>query len=465
MANGWLGLNTALSGLRAAQTMLDTASHNIANASTPGYSRQRAQLVAAPPFSLPAFNRTGLPGQLGTGVMISSIDRIRDIYLDQQINQQAALGGYWGARSGTMSSVEAAFPEPSGTGMGAEMSAFWSSWEDLAANPSSSAARTAVLTQAQSLAARFNRDAGQLSAQITGLDGQVGGTISSINDLATRIASLNTQIQGIVVSGDHPNDLQDQRDALIQQLNEIAPVQSVNESDGTVQVLIGGTALVDHDRARAIVAGQDGAGHTVPVWSTGDVVDVRGGQLKAYMEARDTTLAGYQTAMNAFAKQIADAVNAAHTSGVDQTGNPGLPLYTYTAGNEAASLSVNAAIGTNPSLVVVAATAGAPGDTSIAARIADLRTSATFGTGSQTAADAYASLIGQIGSDSKQATEMAGNQGLVLQQLQNRRESVSGVSLDEEATDVIRFQHAYDASAKVISVINEMLDTLINRMI
>ena len=169
--------------------------------------------------------------------------------------------------------------------------------------------------------------------------------------------------------------------------------------------------------------------------------------------------------MNTFARQIADAVNAAHTSGVDQSGNPGLPLYTYAAGNEAASLSVNAAIGTNASLVVVAATAGAPGDTSIAARIADLRTSAIFGSGGQTAADAYASLIGQIGSDAKQATEMAGNQNLVIQQLQNRRESVSGVSLDEEAMDVIRFQHAYDASAKVISVINEMLDTLINRMI
>jgi len=465
MANGWLGLNTALSGLRAAQTMLDTASHNIANASTPGYSRQRAQLVAAPPFSLPAFNRTGLPGQVGTGVAISSISRIRDIYLDQQINQQAALGGYWGARSDTMSGVEAAFPEPSGSGMGAEMSAFWSSWEDLAADPSSSAARTAVLTQAQSLAARFNRDAGQLASQVSGADGQVRGTISSINDLATRIASLNTQIQGIVVSGDHPNDLQDQRDGLIQQLNDLVPTQTVVEKDGTVQVMIGGTALVDHDKTRTITAVDDASGHAVPTWSTGDVVDVGGGKLRAYVEARDTTLAGYQASMNTLAKQIADAVNAAHQSGVDQNGNPGLALYTYTAGNEAASLAINPAIGTNASLVVVAATAGAPGDTSIAAKIADLRTSSIFGTGAQTPADAYASLIGQIGSDSKQASEMSGNQDLVLQQLSNRRESISGVSLDEEATDVMRFQHAYDASAKVISVINEMLDTLINKMI
>jgi flagellar hook-associated protein 1 FlgK len=465
MANGWLGLNTSLSGLRAAQTMLDTASHNIANASTPGYSRQRAQLVAAPPFSLPAFNRTGLPGQLGTGVTISSIDRIRDIYLDQQINQQASQGGYWGARSDTMSGVEAAFPEPSGSGMGSELSAFWSSWDDLAADPSSSAARTAVLTQAQSLASRFNRDAGQLAGQVSGADGEVSGTISSINDLASRIATLNTQIQGITVSGDHANDLQDQRDALVQQLNELVPTQSVAEKDGTVQLLIGGTALVDHDKTRLIGATADASGHAMPTWSTGDAVDVQGGKLKAYIEARDVTLAGYQASMNTLAKQIADAVNAAHTSGVDQNGNPGLALYTYTPGSEAASLAVNPAIGTDATRVVVAATAGAPGDTSIAAQIADLRTSATFGTGGQTPADAYASMIGQIGADSKQATEMSGNQDLVVQQLSNRRESISGVSLDEEATDVIRFQQAYDASAKVISVINEMLDTLINKMI
>jgi flagellar hook-associated protein 1 FlgK len=349
--------------------------------------------------------------------------------------------------------------------MGAEMSAFWSSWEDLAADPSSSAARTAVLTQAQSLAARFSRDAGQLTAQVSGVDGQVRGTLSSINDLATRIASLNTQIQGIVVSGDHPNDLMDQRDALVGQLNELVPTQAVAQKDGTVSLMIGGTALVDHDRTRTITAVDDASGHAVPTWSTGDAVDVQGGKLKAYVEARDVTLAGYQASMNTLAKQIADAVNTAHQAGVDQNGNPGLALYTYTAGNAAASLAVNSAIGTNSALVVVATTAAAPGDTSIAARIADLRTTSTFGTGSQTPADAYASLIGQIGSDSKQATVMTGNQNLVLQQLQNRRESTSGVSLDEEATDVIRFQQAYDASAKVISVINEMLDTLINKMI
>ena len=465
MANGWLGLNTALSGLRTSQEMLDIASHNIANANTPGYSRQRATITASPPFSYPSFNRTGQPGQLGTGVQVTSIDRIRDVYLDQQINDQQALTGYWTARSDVLATAESAFPEPSGTGLGSELSKFWSSWEDLAANPSSSAARTAVLTQASSLAARFNRDAGQLASQVSAADGQVRGTIATVDDLASQIAALNKQIQGIEVAGDHANDLMDQRDQLVQQLNELVPTQSVAQKDGTVTLLIGGTALVDHDRATAVTSTDDASGHAVPAWSTGAPLEVTGGKLKAYLEARDVTLAGYQTSLDTLASQIADQINALHQSGVDQNGNAGLALFTYTPGAAASSLAVNTAIGTDPTKVVVAASAGAPGDTSIASAIAGLVDSATFGAGKQTPTDVYASFIGQIGADSAQATEMQGNQSLVLTQLDNRRSSISGVSLDEEATDVIRFQQAYQASAKVITTINEMLDTLINKMI
>lgn len=465
MANGWLGLNTALSGLRTSQEMLDISAHNIANVSTPGYSRQRATIVAAPPFSLPALNRSGLPGQLGTGVMVSSINRIRDIYLDQQLYEQQSLTGYWTARSDVLATAESVFPEPSNTGLGNELSKFWSSWEDLAANPSSSAARMAVLTQASSLAARFNRDSGQITTQIQGVDSQVRGTIADINDLGSRIAALNKQIQGIEISGDNANDLRDQRDQLVQQLNELVPAQSIEQKDGSVTIVIGGTALVDHETARTVVATDDASGHAVPTWTSRDPLDVQGGKLKAYMEARDTTLAGYQTSLNQLAQQIADQVNKAHMSGVDQNGAPGLALFTYTAGSAASTLAINPLVGTDPTKVVVAAMAGAPGDTSVAAAIADLATSATFGTGTQTPTDAYAAFVGQIGADSKQATEMQGNQSLVLTELDNRRSSISGVSLDEEATDVIRFQQAYQASAKVITTINEMLDTLINRMI
>jgi flagellar hook-associated protein 1 FlgK len=462
MANGWMGLNTALSGLRTAQQMLDISAHNIANASTPGYSRQRAQIVAAPPFSLPAFNRTGLPGQLGTGVQITSINRIRDAFLDVQINEQVAASGYWSARENALAAVEAAFPEPSGSGLGTVLSRFWSAWEDVAADPGSTAARTAVIAEAQTLAARFSRDAGQLATIIEDTDNQVRVAVADVNDLAARIAALNKQIQGVVVSGDHANDLEDQRDQLLEQLNSIVPTTNTRLADGTVQVLIAGTDLVDHDRVREIVVADDGVGHAVPTWSSGGALEIGGGKLAALTELRDTTLAGYQASLNTLAKQIADAVNAAHTSGVDANGNPGLALFTYTAGAEASSLAVNPAIGSDPSRVVSAAAAGQPGDASVAALIAGLRTSATFGAGNQTTADAYSAFIGRIGLDGRQAYELGANQALVVQQLQGRRESISGVSLDEEAADVMRFQQAYSACARVITAIDDMLNTLIN---
>jgi flagellar hook-associated protein 1 FlgK len=362
-----------------------------------------------------------------------------------------------------LSGVEAAFPEPSGSGLGTVLSRFWSAWEDLASDPGSTAARTAVLAEAGTLAARFSRDAGQLSTLVTDADNQVQSTVGEINDLAQRIAALNKQIQGIVVSGDHANDLEDQRDQLLEQLNTLVPTQNIRQADGTVTVLIAGTDLVDHDRTRAITTADDPVGNAVPTWSSGGAVEIDGGKLKGLVELRDTTLAGYVSGLNALAKQIADAVNAAHVSGVDAGNNPGQALFTYTAGAEASSLQVDPAIGSDPSRIVASGVAGAPGDASVAALIAGLRTAATFGSGTQTPVDAYAAFIGRIGTDSRQAAELSGNQALVVQQLQTRRESVSGVSLDEEAADVMRFQQAYSASARVITAIDEMLDVLINR--
>jgi flagellar hook-associated protein 1 FlgK len=463
MANGWMGLNTAISGLRTAQQMLDISAHNIANAATPGYSRQRAQLVASTPFSMPAFNRTGLPGQLGTGVTLSSIARVRDSFLDVQIQQQVGTGGYWNARQSTLSAVEAAFPEPSDFGLGTALSRFWSAWEDVATDSGSSAARMTVLTETQTVAARFGRDAGQLASLVAGADDEVRGAIAQVNDLAIRIAALNAQIQGVVVAGDHANDLEDQRDMLVEELNVLIPTTNTRNADGTVEVQIAGTELVDHDQVRQVIIVEDGAGHAVPTWASGGTVDITGGELQGLVELRDVTLAGYATNLNALAKGIADAVNAAHVSGVDTNGNPGLPLFTYSAGNEAASLALNAAIGTDASRIVASAVAGQPGDGSVAAIIADLRSTTTFGSGTQTPTDAYGSFIGRIGIDARQSNEMAVNQTLVVDQLHTRRESISGVSLDEEAADVMRFQQAYSASARVITAIDEMLDQLINR--
>src|SRR5512141_274897 len=212
MSSPFFGLDIGASALRSAQQLLNTAAHNVANANTVGYSRQRVRLVAAPPYTYPAFNRSGLPGQIGTGVNVAAITRIRDNFLDLQVQTQSGLQSEWETRQQELSKVEAVFPEPSDSGLGNRLSKFWNAWQDIATDPTSTAARTALTEQAQALATDINRDATQLNIIRTGINSQVTAKVQSVNDLASQIAALNGQIQRIQVTGDNANDLLDQRE-------------------------------------------------------------------------------------------------------------------------------------------------------------------------------------------------------------------------------------------------------------
>ncbi|MBA3876310.1 MAG: flagellar hook-associated protein FlgK [Anaerolinea sp.] len=463
MSSAWFGLNTALRGLVASQVMMDIGAHNTANANTAGYSRQRVTLVASTPFSYPAFNRSGLPGQVGTGVSIATIARVRDAFVDLQLRGQIPLEGAWTARRDELSKVEVIFPEPDPSGLGSVLGRFWDSWSDLSADPMSATARAAVVEVAATLAGRLNGTAAQLASLADGIDLQVGQDVAAINDLAARIASLNSQIQRVRISGDRPNDLEDQRDALFDDLAAIIPARLEPQADGTVTVLVGGTDLVNGGRARSLTTVPDLAGRLTPAWPDGSAVPLGEARLGALVAFRDVQLASYRAKLDTLAATVADAVNAVHATGFDANGTAGGAVFTYTAGDAAATLAVAAPIAADARRLAAAGATGQPGNGAIAGAIADLRLARLFGGGSQTATDAYAGMIGQIGSDTRQAIEMARNQALVTDQLRQRRESTSGVSLDEEAADMIRFQRSYQASARVITVMDEMLDTLINR--
>jgi flagellar hook-associated protein 1 FlgK len=573
MSSPFFGLDVGASALRAAQQLLDTAAHNVANANTAGYTRQRVRLVAAPPYTYPAFNRTGLPGQIGTGVNVVAITRIRDNFLDLQVQTQLGLQGQWDARQQELNKIEAIFPEPSDSGLGNTLSKYWDAWQDIAADPTSTAARSALTEQAQALATDLNRDATQLRLIASGIDAQVTDKVRTINDLATQIATLNGQIQRVQVTGDNANDLLDQREQLLEQLSQIVPATVLTRADGTINVLIGGTDLVNNVYTRQVSIQTDANGHAQPVWADGSAFAPPSGALKALVDVRDKDLAGYQAQLDALAQGVADATNALHERGVDAYGNLGQALFTYQPANPAGTLAVSQAVAADPRLLAVASSPDAPGDGSVAGLIADLRNALSYVTGdaatnvvgasdlttngtarlmtidastataqvwtfssgggntltltgadgatqtitvpdmavgstqvlsfdqlgiklrisaptvakggadlvadlttagkntitvaslyapAQKTADFYAGLVGKIGSATSQAAEMGANQQLVVNQLQQRVEETSGVSLDEEAADMIRFQHAYQAAARVITTMDEMLNTLIN---
>jgi flagellar hook-associated protein 1 FlgK len=575
VSSPFFGLDIGVTGLRAAQQELDTAAHNVANASTPGYSRQRVRLVQAPPWTFPAFNRTGMPGQIGSGVTVQSITRVRDTYLDLQVQAQTSLKGQWDTRQQELAKIESIFPEPSDSGLGGVISKYWSAWQDVAADPTSTAARAALTEQAASLAMELNRDSKQLSMMATGIDRQLSQQVATVNDLAKQIASLNGQIQRVTITGDNANDLMDQREQLLEQLSAIVPTMVLTHPDGTMSVLVGGTDLVSGVFARQMVASTDAAAHVNPQWADGGAVSLPSGQMKALLDVRDVDLASYRSQLDSLAQGIADATNTLHQRGVDANGNAGLALFTYYPGNAAATLAVNPAIAANPRLVAAAASPNAPGDGTVAGLLADLQSARSYSAGiagtdvvggmdlttnttarlmaiaagtaaaqtytfsvggaansltltgadgstqtitvadmaaggtqilnfdqlgirltvstsadvkagadlvadltaggqntlqvvslyspSQTTSDFYAGLVGKIGAASSQAAEMSVNQQLVVDQLNNQVQQISGVSLDEEATDMIKFQHAYQAAARVITTMDEMLDTLINR--
>jgi flagellar hook-associated protein 1 FlgK len=513
-----------------------------------------------------------LPGQIGSGVTVAAITRIRDNFLDLQVQAQAGLKGEWDTRQQELNKIEAIFPEPSDQALGSTISKYWNAWQDVAADPTSTAARSALIEQSSSLAMELNRDSTQLNMMAAGIDDQVTSKLQQINSLAQQIASLNGQIQRVQVTGDHPNDLLDQRGQLLEQLSAIVPVNVLTRADGSISVLIGGTDLVSGVYARQLQIQTDANGHAQPVWADGSSMSLPSGELKALIQVRDGDMAGYRSQLDALAKGIADATNAIQGRGVDATGAQGQPLFTYHAGNESMTLAVNQAVAADPRLIAASAAPNTPGDGSVAGLIADLRNAKSYvagvagtdivggmnlttngtarlmtiaagtakaqtwtftGAGNtltltgadlstqtitvpdmaagdtqilnfdqlgiqlrisaptvpkagadlvtdlstggqntlvtaslfappQTASDFYSGMVGNIGTASSQAAEMSSNQQLVVDQLHQRVDQTSGVSLDEEATDMIRFQHAYQAAARVITTMDEMLNTLIN---
>ena len=462
-----VGLGIALSGLEAQQSVIAVTSHNVANASTPGYSDQVATLVANPPYSPPALHQNNGPGQYGMGVTVGSITRQTSQFLSLQTWSNNGELGDSNQTTQTLNQVEALLNEPSSTGLNNQLDQFWNAWQSLGNDPQSTAARSQVVAAGQALTSQFNQLDSQLSTMQGNLDASVSQQVGVVNQLSGQIANLNQLISADTAAGQHPNDLEDQRDQLVGQLANVIPVSVSWQKNGEVTVSAGTVAVVDGSQVLQLQATPNPANHNYQAlsWGPGGVAATfTGGMMGALLNLRDQTIPGYRSQLDQLAAGIAGQVNTLQTGGSDLQGNPGQAFFEPSSGTvTAANISVNPALASNPGLVAAAATPfQGSGDGSNAVQIADLQNSAFLDGNTSTPSDFLASFVGQLGSDAAAAQSAQTNAQTLQQSISQQQQQVSGVSVDQEMTTMVEAQNAYAAAAKVSTTIDTMLGDLIN---
>jgi len=628
VTSSFAGLEIAKRGLAAHNQGLLTVGHNLTNASTEGYSRQKVEFSEMDPIYAPSLNREETPGQIGQGVVVASIMRVRDDLLEGRIVSESGLEGYWQTRDRNVASLEATLNEPAASSVRNLMDKFWDSWQELSIRPEDGAAREAVLSRGQALAEGIRDRYRRLTDIRSTLDGDLRGTVQQVNDFTKRIAELNTEIAKSKAMGDSPNDLMDQRDLLVEKLGHLVPVSVDHRDSDEFMVHIDGMVLVQGNQSRSFEMGApDQDGYTSPVWSDTKLpLAPKGGTLGALMELRDGDVKREIASLDTLALTFTDLVNETHRAGYGANGKTGLDffkewpfinnlqgnydrngdgaydssyIYRITGGNSlqaqeqiglSGTISLSGPAGKvdvaynptdtvsdlvsrinnagaevtarltregklqlratpaaskdNPSFVIrhvedsgqflsgyagvlkASGAAGAydwakadavqglrargangadgvdyataplshpsgwldvaaeiradpgsiaagfgqngrpaeSGDGSAALAIAKLRTQPVMVGSLRTFDDHFAEEVARVGLKGEEAGRASESHALIGKDLRDLRASISGVNMDEELANMIKFQHGYAAAAKFSTVISEMLDTIINRL-
>lgn len=451
-----IALNTVTSALLAQQQAMDAVAHNVANVNTPGYSRQRVILTSIAPAG-----GTGVGG----GVSYNGVQRIRDLFVDFQVRTQNQDGGSYQMRSESLHLAELALNEPSDSGLRSVMDSFWNSWRDLSNAPEQGAARSAVVQAGQTFAFTANRLAQSFTDLQNNADARLQDSISEVNDLASRIAALNGQIISVRATGDPAGDLTDKRDLALDRLSQLVGLQYQEQDGGRLDVFVGGRALVDGVNAAPIqlVRNPLNNNYVDLQWASDAApVLINGGEVGGLLYQRDVDLPGRLADLNALLGQVITDVNTVHAAGYAQDGVTTATL--FFSGTGAADIAVDAAVAANLGLVAAATAAAAVGDGSNAIAIASLQFAKNLSGGSETYGDFYNGVVTKIGVAVRDTQGLAAAQQLTVDHLQQLRQSTSGVNLDEEMVNMVQYQRGYESAARVIRAVDEMLDTLINRM-
>ncbi|MBW4054568.1 MAG: flagellar hook-associated protein FlgK [Proteobacteria bacterium] len=462
-----MGLSAAMeigkNGLNIYSVATEVTSENIANVNTPGYSRQRVVLESAPPTTA-----NGFP--LGTGVKISSVERYYDGLLQKQLVNAQTTQGYDTTKSTVLQQIEPTFNEVSNDGLGAAISNFFGAWQDLTLNPAGSAERQAVLSRTQILTDNFKAVSTTLTDSINTQNDSLVPLTDSINATLKNIAQLNGQIKTTELVSGNANEIRDQRDQLIRDLSQQIGITATENSDGTTDVTYadGGAALVT-----GATAGSFSLDKTAPTKFAISLTDTSGavttptpstGQLGATVALRDTIIPGYRDKVDALASTIATTVNDQHKLGFDQSGSAGGNFFT---GTTAATISLNYSPGPPPTgitgtdKIAASGSAGLLGDNNNALALAQLQNQKVMSGNTASFGSYFTGLVSSVGLDVQSAKSTETQDIAFTNQLSTLRESNSGVSLDEELTNLIKYQRSYQASSKLITTATEMMDTVI----
>jgi flagellar hook-associated protein FlgK len=465
--SGFSTLNTARTALSAQQRGIDVTGQNIANVNTDGYSRQRADLEAIGGSTIPAFYSKS-PG-IGQGVDAETVIRIRDAFLEGRAHQEYSTNARLTAENESIELVEQAFREPGTTGVQSLLSKMWAGWGDVANQPQDLAARSQVLQRLETLVGGLHASQSSLDAQWNQTRENLDVVVADVNAAATSIAELNRAIKRANQSEMPANELTDRRDSLVMKLAESVGA-TVRQGDfGVVDVIVGGITLVAGStpsllKATGSIAPADTA--TVPptdppriVTATGGYGVQAGGKVAGQLNTLNSIIPTYRNKLDAIAVDLANTLNGAHAAGFDLDGNPGKPLLDSSLGPITAS-SIHVAI-TDPKQVAASSVApgatGAALDNGNADKIGQLRLSTT-------GVDAnYRQMIVDLGVQGSVTARNLEIQQVVTTQVDNSRDAVAGVNIDEEMTNMMSFQHAYSAASRLVTAVDEMLDQLINR--
>ncbi|WP_411343971.1 flagellar hook-associated protein FlgK [Paenibacillus sp. WLX1005] len=508
MTSTFHSIETSRRSLSTTTTSLNTVSHNIANANTAGYSRQVVHTSATNPLEAVAFRNSTNSGQIGTGVEATSIQRVRSMFLDTQYRNENASQGSWSVKADTLSKLETIVNEPSDTGLQTVLNNYWTAWSSLSNDPQSTTNQKVLKENTLALTDAMNQMSKQLDTLSTDLTSSVALDVSTANSLLSTVGTLNQNIMKIEAQGNDANDLRDQRDYAIDQLSKYGNV-SVTELSTGYQVTFGGQQVVTSGTVTPLTA----AG----VQTAYENGTLTGGEIQGMLYSRDQYVADQKTQLNQLANTIANGsvsvtlpsgsvipegtvlngvtysdaagnrtltsdltvtvngINGLHKLGYNSSGEAGGDFFSTSDGSgtiTAGNITLNTTLQNDPSQIAFSLrTTGTgtnekvvAGNGGLALIMSELQgDKMDFGGSTPTTIqDYFNGMVGQLAVDSQEATRQSTNAQTLTDQVDSSRQSISGVSLDEEMTDLLKFQHAYSAASRFMTTMDQMLDRLIN---